>query len=199
MVESYAFNPQIMTAPVMKQRVALFISCRNLKNLDIMSKSDPQVEAYIRDKNNRSWSIIGKTERVNNNLNPDFSTSIECDYFFEKEQYIKFMVYDIDNVESGKKEFIGSNETTIGKLIGAQRQTYVSDLLDKNSHTRGKLIVRLDNVNISNDEARMKLSANLVPFATLCCAGINNPNFIISRARSHESGDFVRVFRSPIL
>ena len=44
----------------------------------------------------------------------------------------------------------------------------------------------------------MKLSANLVPFATLCCAGINNPYYIISRARSSESTDeFVRIYRSP--
>lgn len=51
---------------------------------------------------------------------------------------------------------------------------------------------------MSNDEARMKLSANLVPFATLCCAGINNPYYVISRARSAENTDeFVRIYRSP--
>lgn len=43
----------------------------------------------------------------------------------------------------------------------------------------------------------MKLSANLVPNAVLCCAGINNPYYIISRARSHENkDDFVRIFKS---
>lgn len=31
------------------QRVALTISCRNLKNLDIMSKSDPKVEVYLKE------------------------------------------------------------------------------------------------------------------------------------------------------
>jgi len=32
-----------------------------------------------------SWSFLGKTEVINNNLNPDFATFIECDYYFEKE------------------------------------------------------------------------------------------------------------------
>lgn len=29
------------------------------------------------------------------------------------------MVYDIDNIKNGAKDFIGQCETTIGKIIGA--------------------------------------------------------------------------------
>lgn len=83
MVESY--GSANVAAQTLKQRVALSISCRGLKNLDVMSKSDPQVEVYIKDKSAKAWTLIGKTERINNNLNPDFATVIECDYFFEKE------------------------------------------------------------------------------------------------------------------
>ena len=50
-----------------------------------MSKSDPQVEVFLKDKKQNNFAMIGKTERVNNNLNPDFSTFIECDYYFERE------------------------------------------------------------------------------------------------------------------
>lgn len=71
----------------------------------------------MKDKNS-NWKLVGKTERINNNLNPDFTTFIECDYFFEKEQFLRFMVYDIDN-EQGGKDFVGKNETTIGKIIGS--------------------------------------------------------------------------------
>lgn len=71
---------------------------------------------------------------------------------------------------------------------------------NKSTASRGKIVVRLDNLNVSNDEARMKISANLVPFQTLCCAGINNPYYIISRAREAKNPDeFVRVYRSPIM
>jgi hypothetical protein len=73
-------------ANIMKQRVALFLSCRKLKDLDAVSKSDPQVEVYIKDRAAPHWTLVGKTEIVNNNLNPDFSKFIECDYYFEREQ-----------------------------------------------------------------------------------------------------------------
>lgn len=33
----------------LKQKVSLSISCRKLKNLDIMSKSDPQVHVFMKD------------------------------------------------------------------------------------------------------------------------------------------------------
>jgi len=51
-----------------------------------MSKSDPLVQVFMKDpKNSKNWHLIGETERVTNNLNPDFSTQIETSYFFEKE------------------------------------------------------------------------------------------------------------------
>jgi hypothetical protein len=65
--------------------------------MDILSKSDPQCELYIKDKRMGNWALVGRTEVVNNNLNPDFSTFIEVDYYFEREQLIRFDVYDIDD------------------------------------------------------------------------------------------------------
>lgn len=56
-------------------------------------------------------------------------------------------------------------------------------------------------MNVSNDEIRMKLSADLVPISSLCCTGINNPYYLISKVRdASESGrEFVRVYQSPNL
>ncbi len=53
--------------------------------MDILSKSDPQCEIYLKDRHVAHWALIGKTEMINNNLNPDFSKFIECDYYFERE------------------------------------------------------------------------------------------------------------------
>ena len=63
-------------------QVQLFISGRKLKNLDILSKSDPKCSVY--EMVNNKWMIKGQTEMQNNQLNPDFNTSITVDYFFEK-------------------------------------------------------------------------------------------------------------------
>lgn len=62
--------------------MTLHISCRKLKDLDTFSKSDPQVEVYMKDKDSGSWILAGKTEVVHSNLNPDFKKYIECEYIF---------------------------------------------------------------------------------------------------------------------
>ena len=66
-------------------KIQIFISCRNLKNLDILSKSDPECHAYIRDSKSKNYTLIGKTECISNNLNPDFTKHFTIDYYFEKE------------------------------------------------------------------------------------------------------------------
>ena len=74
----------------------------------------------MKERNSEKWIIQGRTEVINNNLNPDFSTFIECDYFFEREQSLRFMVFDIDN-EKGDKDFLGKHETSLGKIFGAPK------------------------------------------------------------------------------
>jgi hypothetical protein len=80
--------------------------------------------------------------------------------------------------------------------MGSNRQTYVADLVDtKSTASRGKLIIRLDNVAMSNDEVRFKASATLTPMGNFCCAGVNNPYFVFLRTRDPMSqDDFVRVY-----
>jgi hypothetical protein len=34
----------------LKSRIALYLSCRKLKDLDAMSKSDPQVEVFLKER-----------------------------------------------------------------------------------------------------------------------------------------------------
>lgn len=97
------------------------------------------------------------------------------------------MVYDIDDAKGKDRDFIGSNETTLGSIIGSLKQTYVGDLKDlKSTTSRGKIVVRLDNVNSSNDEARIKVKAGLTAFSS-CCGGLNNPYFVLSRARDSHN------------
>ena len=49
-------------------KVELSISCSNLKDLDHFSKSDPAVFLY--EQKGQSWEKIGRTEVIDNNLNP---------------------------------------------------------------------------------------------------------------------------------
>jgi hypothetical protein len=63
-------------------KVQFYISARKLRNLDILSKSDPRCSVF--EEINSKWVLRGQTETMNNQLNPDFAKSITLDYFFEK-------------------------------------------------------------------------------------------------------------------
>jgi len=49
-------------------KVELSIACTNLKDMDVFSKSDPVVFVY--EKNGLNWIKMGRTEVIDNNLNP---------------------------------------------------------------------------------------------------------------------------------
>ena len=64
-------------------------SARNLLNMDLLSKSDPQCIVYMKESLGQHFHEIGRTEVIRDNLNPDFVHKILIDYNFEKVQYLK--------------------------------------------------------------------------------------------------------------
>ena len=64
-------------------------------------------------------SQVGRTERLDNTLNPQFSTAIIIDYFFEELQKLKFFIYDIDSSSMSLKsaDFLGEMECTLGQVV----------------------------------------------------------------------------------
>ena len=50
-------------------KVEVSVSCKNLKDLDYFSKSDPCVYLFEQVPG-KGWSKLGRTEVIDNNLNP---------------------------------------------------------------------------------------------------------------------------------
>lgn len=61
---------------------------------------------------------VGRTEKVQNCLNPKFAKKFLLDYYFEVVQKVKFGVYDIDNatVDLSDDDFLGEFECTLGQV-----------------------------------------------------------------------------------
>jgi len=154
------YNPGGVGEPT--DKVSIHISCQNLADLDIITKSDPICHVFMKEnKKDVNWFKLGETEPIENNLNPVFVTSFEINFYFEREQMLKFDVYDIDLTT---KEHIGSTECTLGKIMGSHNQTYVADLFMPNKHkSRGKIIVRLEKVSTSNDMIYFNAKATNLP------------------------------------
>ena len=158
-------------------------------DLDTFSKSDPVCHVYMRIPPAQTYTLVGKTEIIQNSLNPDFAKSFRLEYFFEKEQHMRFELYDDDE---SKLEHIGNVETTLGRIVGAQRQTFLEDLkIPGKNVPRGKLILRADSLKESNNEVEMKFSASGLPDKATCLCGSNDPFCVISR-KIHQQ-EWVKV------
>ncbi len=55
--------------------------------------------------------MIGQTETIDNNLDPQWVKHFQIDYYFHKTIYLKFDVFDEDS--SGEHDLIGYIETTL--------------------------------------------------------------------------------------
>ncbi|XP_048577137.1 copine-3 isoform X2 [Nematostella vectensis] len=174
-------------------RVQLNISCKNLIDKDVMSKSDPLVVVMMLRHNN--WEEVGRTERLENTLNPNFSTTIVVDYFFEELQKLKFMVYDIDSASGSLKnaDFLGEMQCTLGQLVSSA--TYTHNLKIPSGKPAGNMTVTTEEVAGTNDEVQMVFRAQKLDNKDFF--GKSDPYLEFSRAK--EDGSFVVVHRTEVV
>uniref|UniRef100_UPI00398E4504 copine-8 isoform X3 n=1 Tax=Pristiophorus japonicus TaxID=55135 RepID=UPI00398E4504 len=114
------FDPLHANIPATK--VEITISCRNLLDRDTFSKSDPICVLYLQGIGNKEWREYGRTEAIDNTLNPDFVRKFLLDYFFEERQNLRFDLYDVDSKSSNLSEhdFLGQAFCTLGEIVGSQ-------------------------------------------------------------------------------
>ncbi|CAB1330207.1 unnamed protein product, partial [Coregonus sp. 'balchen'] len=64
---------------------------------------------------------FGRTEVIDNTLNPNFVRKFFLDYFFEERQNLRFDVYNVDSRSSNisKFDFLGQTFCTLGEIIGS--------------------------------------------------------------------------------
>ncbi|XP_022609792.1 copine-1-like isoform X5 [Seriola dumerili] len=132
-------------------KVELTISCENLMDMDVFSKSDPLCALYINTSGSHwyevciwswhkisSWIGFGRTEMILNCLNPKFSKKFIIDYYFEMVQRLKFCVYDIDNntYDLEDDDFLGELECTLGQIVSSRQIT--RPLMLKNLRPAGR-------------------------------------------------------------
>nr|XP_056723700.1 copine-5 [Euleptes europaea] len=113
------FDPLSGTIPATK--VELTVSCRNLLDKDTFSKSDPLCVLYTQGIESKQWREFGRTEVIDNTLNPDFVRKFILDYFFEEKQNLRFDLYDVDSKspDLSKHDFLGQTFCTLGEIVGS--------------------------------------------------------------------------------
>uniref|UniRef100_A0A6Q2X546 C2 domain-containing protein n=1 Tax=Esox lucius TaxID=8010 RepID=A0A6Q2X546_ESOLU len=64
---------------------------------------------------------FGRTEVIDNTLNPDFVRKYILNYFFEEKQNLRFDLYDVDSKspDLSKHDFLGQVFCTLGEIVGS--------------------------------------------------------------------------------
>uniref|UniRef100_A0A8D0ABS8 Copine III n=1 Tax=Sander lucioperca TaxID=283035 RepID=A0A8D0ABS8_SANLU len=135
-------------------KVELTVSCENLLDKDIGSKSDPLC-VLLMSSSDSQWYEVGRTEKVQNCLCPKFAKKFVVDYFFEIVQKLKFGIYDIDNktIDLSDDDFLGQLECTLGQVVSSKKLT--RPLVLKNNSPAGK-----GTITISAEEIKDNRVAN---------------------------------------
>ncbi|GAB1601873.1 copine-3-like isoform X2 [Argonauta hians] len=176
-------------------QVEIRIHCKNLVNKDLTSKSDPCAALYLSEKG--KWVEIGRTERVNNNLNPQFSTPIAMKYYFETVQKIKVSVYDLDNTTASLEDddFLGSFECTLGHLVSNGPLT--EKLLNKHGKPYDKSLITISAEEISEKSELVQLSFRAKKLDNKDFLGKSDP--FLEFSRQNSDGSWQVVHRTEVV
>ncbi|XP_016159744.1 PREDICTED: copine-5 [Ficedula albicollis] len=85
---------------------------------------------------------FGRTEVIDNSLNPDFLHKFVLDYCFEERQNLRFDLYDVDSKtpDLSKHDFLGQAFCTLGEIVGSAGSRLEKPLMmgTATTHPRGR-------------------------------------------------------------
>jgi len=165
--------------------------------MDLMSKSDPMIVAFMKTPQG-AFVEVGRTEMIQDNLNPKFIKPIMIDYRFEEIQTIRFACYDVDNNSANlnKQDFIGEVVCKVADLVTAKEQKFTR-ILTHPSHSgkRGTINIVSEEVRELSYQVQLQFSGRHLDKKDFF--GKSDPFFIISRAL--ENNQWTPVIKSEAI
>ncbi|XP_021573260.1 copine-9 isoform X3 [Carlito syrichta] len=169
-------------------KIEITVSCRNLLDLDTFSKSDPSRRLQDREGQLGVW--FGRTEVIDNTLNPDFVRKFVLDYFFEEKQNLRFDVYNVDSKTNiSKPDFLGQAFLALGEVIGGQGSRVERPLTGVPGKKCGTILLTAEELSNCRDIVTMQLCANKLDKKDFF--GKSDPFLVFYR--SNEDGTTVKI------
>ncbi|XP_059186212.1 copine-9-like [Centropristis striata] len=190
------FDPLNSTVPATK--IEITVSCRNLLDMDTFSKSDPVVVLYVQGLGTKEWREFGRTEVIDNTLNPDFVRKFVLDFFFEEKQNLRFDVYNVDTRSSNlskHKDFLGQMFCTLGEIIGSTGSRLERTLSGIPGKKCGSIVFSAEELSNCRDIATMQLCANKLDKKDFF--GKSDPFLVFYR--SNEDGTFTICHKTEVI
>ncbi|XP_078527554.1 copine-2 [Lissotriton helveticus] len=130
-------------------RVELSVSCQNLLDRDVASKSDPFCVLFL--EINGKMCEIDRTETTVNNLNPVFAKKFIINYHFEEVQKLKFAMFDQDksSTQLYEHDFLGEYCCTLGSIVSSKK--IMRPLILANGKPAGKGTIQITAQELSDN------------------------------------------------
>ncbi|XP_064813772.1 copine Va isoform X1 [Oncorhynchus masou masou] len=191
------FDPLNNIVPATKIEVT--VSCRDLLDVDTFSKSDPVVVLYVQGIGTKEWMEFGRTEVIDNTLNPNFVRKFFLDFFFEEKQNLRFDVYNVDsrssNISKFVSDFLGQTFCTLGEIIGSTGGRLEKSLSGIPGKKLGAIIFAAEELSNCRDIATMQLCANKLDKKDFF--GKSDPFLVFYR--SNEDGTFTICHKTEVV
>ncbi|KAM9182251.1 copine-9 isoform 2-T2 [Mergus octosetaceus] len=190
-----ALEPAAGSVPGTK--VELTVSCRNLLDMDTFSKSDPVVVLFVQGAGSSEWKEFGRTEVIDNTLNPDFVRKFVLDYYFEEKQNLRFDVYNVDSKSCSiyKQDFLGQAFVALGEVIGSQQGRLERALTGVPGKQCGTILLLAEELSNCRDIVTMQLCANKLDKKDFF--GKSDPFLVFYR--SNEDGTFTICHKTEVV
>ena len=174
--------------------VDLHCAARKLKDLDVVTVSDPICVLYI--YSGGQWQEFARTEVVWNNLNPEWVKIFRVMYVFEIRQPLLFRVYDVDSETASLRDqdFIGEATIDLSQIVGSTEPTQLELRVPKKNEKRGTLIITPEQVENSASVCNGRIRA--MKLKKMHTFSRNTPFFVISKAS--EGGKWLPVLQSEV-
>ncbi|KAG6646112.1 hypothetical protein CIPAW_08G170900 [Carya illinoinensis] len=153
-------------------RVELSLSAINLRDRDIISKSDPMAVVYAKNIDGK-LEELGRTEVILNSLNPTWIEKVTIAFQFEIVQPLVFHVYDVDT----------KFHNIPVKVLTKQNQSLTLNLCSKIGH------VGLRNLGVLTIHAEETVASRRVVEMMLHCSYLDNKDIF------SKSDPFLRISR----
>uniref|UniRef100_A0A8C0FN51 Copine 8 n=1 Tax=Bubo bubo TaxID=30461 RepID=A0A8C0FN51_BUBBB len=152
---------------------------------------------YTQAIGNKEWREFGRTEVIDNTLNPDFVRKFIMDYFFEERENLRFDFYDVDSKSPNlsKHDFLGQMFCTLGEIVGSQGSRLEKPIVGIPGKKCGTVIVTAEELGCCRDSVLMQFCANKLDKKDFF--GKSDPFLVFHR--SNEDGSFTICHKTEVV
>uniref|UniRef100_A0A670YLC5 C2 domain-containing protein n=1 Tax=Pseudonaja textilis TaxID=8673 RepID=A0A670YLC5_PSETE len=185
------FDPLTGSIPATKVEITVSF------NLWLLFFSFTVCVLYTQGIETKQWREFGRTEVIDNTLNPDFVRKFILDYFFEEKQNLRFDLYDVDSKSPDltKHDFLGQTFCTLGEIVGSPGSRLEKPLIEIPGKKCGTIILSAEELGNCRDVATMQFCANKLDKKDFF--GKSDPFMVFFR--SNEDGTFTICHKTEVV